>query len=494
MNHRMIFRVLGSLLILEPLMMLPSALISFFNKDDDLYGFLIIMLISGLIGLLLMLIKPNNKTLKVRDGMAIVTFGWLAFSLFGSMPFIISGYIPSFVDAFFESVSGFTTTGASILKDIEALPKGLLFWRSFTHWIGGMGILVFTVALLPKFGAGGFQIFKAESPGPETDKIVPRINTTAKILYIAYIVLTISQIFLLVFAGMSWYDACVHTFGTMGTGGFSNKNLSIAAYESSAIHIIISIFMVLAGVNFSLYYCFYQRKWSQIISDIELKAYLGIIMFCTIVIAFNISGGYDKVTLAVRDAFFQVAAIITTTGYATVDFNVWPTLSKVILFFLMFIGGSAGSTGGAIKVIRVVTVSKLISREVSRIFHPRAVIPIKIGKKMMPSNVVNSIASFVTLYILIYIIGVLLISLEGLDFETTITSVAATLGNIGPGLALVGPRGNYSEFSDFSKIVFSVLMLLGRLELFTVLALLTPRLWVKDIDKQLVRFKKRLKA
>jgi len=490
MNHRMIFRVLGSLLILEPLMMLPSALISLFRKDDDFIGFLSVMIISGLIGLLLMQIKPNNKTLRVRDGMAIVTFGWLAFSFFGCMPFFISGYIPSFVDAFFESVSGFTTTGASILVDIERLPMGLLFWRSFTHWIGGMGILVFTVALLPKFGAGGFQIFKAESPGPETDKIVPKINTTAKILYVTYIVLTVAEILLLELAGMSLFDACIHTFGTMGTGGFSNKNLSIAAYESSWIHIIISVFMVLAGVNFSLYYLFYQRKWSQFLSDTELKAYLGIIAFCTVAITFNISAGYERQTTALRDAFFQVASIITTTGYATVDFNLWPTLSKVILFFLMFVGGSAGSTGGAIKVIRVVTVSKLISREVSRIFHPRAVIPIKIGRKMMPSNVVNSIASFVTLYILIYVVGVLLISLEGLDFETTLTSVAATLGNIGPGLAMVGPRGNFSQFSDFSKIVFSVLMLLGRLELFTILALLTPRLWAKNVRKQFMKLTK----
>jgi trk system potassium uptake protein TrkH len=480
MNYRIVSKIIGVLLMLEALMMVPSLIISIIYKEHDSVVFAMIIPLIALVGFLLSKIQCETKLIKVREGFAIVAFGWVVFSLFGSLPFYLSGSIPSFIDAYFETVSGFTTTGASILTEIESLPKGVLFWRSFTHWNGGMGILVFTVALLPKFGVGGFQIFKAESPGPVVDKIAPRINDYAKILYKTYIFITVLQISLLWFAGMNLYDAAVHTFGTVGTGGFSTKNMSVGAYDSPLIQMIIAVFMVVAGVNFSLYYALYQGKWSMVVKDRELRLYLGIVTVATVLITLNITPLYGNIFESGKDAFFQVGSIISTTGYATADFNLWPTFSKAMLMILMFIGGCAGSTSGSVKTIRILVLFKLIGREISRIFHPRAVIPVKLGRTSLQSNTVNSIVSFFVLYLLLFVTGTLVISLEGLDLESSASAVAATLGNIGPGFGIVGPTGNYSGFSDFSKLFLSFLMLLGRLELFTIIALIEPKRWIEE--------------
>ncbi len=478
MNYSIVAKVIGILLILEAVLMIPSEIIAIYYNQSDEGAFFISILIIVVIGFIMTRVKATNTNIKTKEGLAIVALGWLFTSLFGALPFVISGSIPSYVDAFFETVSGLTTTGATIINNIEALPRGILFWRSFTHWIGGMGILVFTIAILPTIGVGGFRIFKAESPGPVADKIVPRIKDTAKILYITYLSITTIEIILLVFGGMSWYDATLHTFGTVGTGGFSTKNASIGAFDSTYIHIVIAVFMIISGANFSLYFAVYKRKWHDIIANEELRLYLLIIFIATVLIGTNLYfTAYAGGGRSFRDAFFQVSSIITTTGFTTADFDKWTTFSKSILFLLMFIGGSAGSTGGGIKGIRILVLLKLVKREIAKIFHPRAIIPIKIQNKALPRDVNASISSFFVLYISLFVIGTILISLENISLESAASAVAATLGNVGPGFGFVGPSQTYSEFSNFSKVVLSALMLFGRLELFTFIALLVPKNW-----------------
>ena len=478
MNYSIVAKVVGILLLLEAAFMVPAQFISIYYNQSDKGAFFISIVITGVVGLVMTRTKSANQRIKTKEGLAIVSLGWLFTAIFGALPFVISGSIPSFVDAFFETVSGLTTTGATIIKDIEVLPRGILFWRSFTHWIGGMGILVFTLSILPIFGVGGFQIFKAESPGPIADKVVPRIKDTAMILYISYLTITIIEFVLLMFGGMNWYDSLLHTFGTVGTGGFSTKNASIGSYDSTYIHLVVTIFMILSGANFSLYFAIYKGKWRDAMKNEELRFYLSIILVSTLLIGTNLFfTTYEASGISFRDAFFQVGSIITTTGYVTADFDQWPTFSKSILFLLMFIGGSAGSTGGGIKVIRILVLLKFIKREIKKIFHPRALIPIKIQNKSLSTDVNASISSFFTLYFLLFIIGTILISLENIGLESSMSAVAATLGNVGPGFGFVGATQTYSEFSDFSKIVLSALMLFGRLELFTIIALIVPRTW-----------------
>lgn len=481
MNYPIVIKVLGFLLLTEAITMVPSALISLYYGENDLSAFLITIAINFVIGWIMYKIPTPKKSIKARESMCIVSIGWILFSFFGTLPLFLSGSVPSFINGFFEMVSGFTTTGATNIQNIEALPKGILFWRSFSHWIGGMGILVFTIALLPALGVGGFQIFKAESPGPTADRIVPRMKDTAKILYTIYIGLTFIEIILLVLGGMSLYDATLHTFGTVGTGGFSTRNSSVGAYNSTYINIVISIFMILSGVNFSLYYQLIHRRWKDFFKDDELKLYLGVVGVSTVLIAFNLGDFYDNIGNALEHALFQVSSIITTTGYATADFDAWPTFSKVVLFTLMFIGGSAGSTAGGIKNIRIVVLLKLIKREMSMIFHPRAVIPIKLNDKAVSSDIIARIMSFIALYFLIFVISTVIISLEGVDLVTASSAVATCLGNVGPGLALVGPTRTFFEFSGFSKLLLSFLMLLGRLEIFTLLMLFIPKFWKDEI-------------
>ncbi|WP_027623394.1 TrkH family potassium uptake protein [Clostridium lundense] len=485
MNYGIVIKMLGNILEIESLLMVPSLLVALYYNQLDKIPLVISIFITGIIGFIMTKKSYSKKVIKVKEGLAIVTFGWLLASLFGALPFVLSGSIPNWSDAFFETVSGLTTTGATIVNNVEAMPKGILFWRSFTHWIGGMGILVFTVAFSTTIGVGGFQIFKAESPGPITDKIVPRIKDTAKILYTTYFAMTILQIVLLIIGGMSLFEASVHTFGTVGTGGFSTRNASIGAYDNTYIHIVIAVFMVLSGVNFSLYYAIFKGKWKEVLKDEELRLYLGIVSLAVIFIALNINSKiYYNIGLSFRDAFFQVSSIITTTGYATTNFDKWPTFSKGILFMLMFIGGCAGSTAGGIKNIRILVFIKLIKREISKIFHPRAIIPIKNGGKVVPNDTVASITSFFVLYIMIFVLGTIVVSLEGVDIESAASSVAATLGNVGPGFGFVGPTRTFSEYSGYSKVLFSAFMLLGRLELFTIIALCSPVNWSNGRKKE----------
>lgn len=482
MNYGIVLKVLGNILVVESLFMMPSLFISLYMGEGDTKAFIITILITGVVGLLLSRHKKDKNTINAKEGLAIVSLGWILMSLLGALPLYLSGSIPTYIDAIFETVSGFTTTGATVIANVEILPKGILFWRSFTHWIGGMGILVFTLALLPALGIGGFQIFKAESPGPVAGKMAPRLRDTAKILYMTYFTMTIIQVILLKIGGMSFFESFIYTFGTVGTGGLATKNASIGAYNSTYIHLVIGVFMLLSGINFSLYYSAFQGKLKDAIKDEELRLYLFIIFIAVLGIGINLyMTSYSKVGLAFRDAFFQVSSIITTTGYSTANFDIWPSFSKAILILLMFIGGSAGSTSGGMKVIRILVLFKLIKREILKIFHPRAVIPIKINGKVMQNETISGINSFMSLYIIIIALSTVLISLEGVDLLSAFSSVAATLGNIGPGLNLVGPTSTFNGYSQISKAFFSLLMLLGRLELFTIIALLAPRNWRREV-------------
>ncbi|WP_315117317.1 TrkH family potassium uptake protein [uncultured Clostridium sp.] len=480
MNSGMVLKNLGILLICEALIMVPSLFVSIINRGYDIKAFVITIVILLIVGFLAAAVKPKNKNIYARDGFAIVAIGWILISFFGSLPFVISGVTPSFIDGFFEASSGFTTTGASILREIEGLPKGILFWRSFTHWAGGMGVLVMTLAILPSVGKGSLQIMKAESPGPTPGKIVPRLGHTAKILYKIYFCITIIQVVLLILAGMPLYDSLVHTFGTVGTGGFSIKNLSIGAYNNIYIEIIITIFMLACGVNFSLYYQVLKGNVKAIFKDEEFRLYMGIVATSIVLITINIHGNiFKNLGQALRHSSFQVASVITTTGYATTDFNQWPSFSKIILVLLMFVGGSAGSTGGGIKNIRILLLFKAMKREILKIIHPRAVYTVKFGGKSIEEETLTEILAFFFMYIFIFIIALLIISLEGKDLLTSFTSVAATLGNIGPGLGMVGPMGNFSQFSNLSKIVLSLCMIIGRLEIYPMLLLIFPTFWKK---------------
>ncbi len=482
MNKKIIAKVLGYLLLIIALGMVAPFLIAVITKGSDTVPFLISILITSIVGFLLTRIESKQTRIRTKDGLTIVTLGWLLASIFGALPFFLSGSIPSFVDAVFETVSGFTTTGATILDDIEVLPKGILFWRSFTHWIGGMGILVVAVAVLPMMGSGGFYVFKAESPGPVADKIVPRIKDTAKILYSAYIVISLIEFILLLFGGMSMYESAIHTFGTLGTGGFSTKNGSIGAFDSSYIFIVISIFMMMSGMNFSLYYDLFKGKWREVIKNSELRVYVGIILVAVLAITIDMRFNlYSTLFESFKHSFFQVTSIITTTGYTTFDYEKWTSFSQGILFLLMFVGGSAGSTGGSIKVIRILVLVKVIKREVTKILHPRAIVSVKVGKKAVPEDTLLNISGFFILYLVIFALGSLVLLLEDISLISSMSAVAATLGNIGPGFDFVGPTHTYSQFSDFSKILLSFFMLLGRLELFTVIALLSPKFWKHEL-------------
>lgn len=481
MNYGIVLRVLGILLIIEGFLMIPSLLISFYSQGPDLKAFAIGILLAFFLGIILSRKKAKNPSISPREGLAIVSFGWIFASLIGAIPLYISQATPTYIEAFFEIVSGFTTTGASVISNVEALPKGILFWRSFTHWIGGMGILVFTVALLPALGIGGFQIFKAESPGPIANKVAPRIRDTAKILYSTYFIITIIQVILLLFGGMSIFESLTHSFGTVGTGGFGIRNSSLGSY-SSYIQMVVGVFMILSGVNFSLYYSLFKGNPKDAWYNEELRLYLAIILFATIGISFNLYlTNYSSFGISARDSFFQVGSIITTTGYSTADFDLWPDFSKGILLLLMFIGGSAGSTAGGMKVIRILIMFKLIRREITKIFHPRAIILLKNDDKVISNEVVAGIYSFIALYLVIFALGTLLVSLEGVNLESAASSVIATLSNIGPGLGFVGPTRSFAGYSQATKLLLSFFMLLGRLEFFTIIALFAPRTWRGEI-------------
>ena len=431
-----------------------------------------------LIGKLLSRKRPSPFELYTREGFAVVALGWLILSMFGALPFVITGDIPSYIDALFETISGFTTTGASILSNVEALSHANLFWRSFTHWIGGMGVFVFIMAILPLMGGTTMNLMRAESPGPSVGKLAPRVKDTAKILYQIYIGITLAEMIVLCCCGMEFFDSITTTFGTVGTGGFGIRSDSIAGY-SPLIQNIVTLFMILSGINYTAYFCLLSKQFKEAFSIDEVKWYLLIIFASVGIISWNIHGMYSTIGETVRHAFFQVGSIITTTGFATVDFNAWPELSKTILVLLMFIGACAGSTGGGIKVSRIIILFKAAHKELSTMIHPRLVKKTKMDGHVISHETLRSTNAFIAVYLIILFASVLLISVDNYDFTTNFTAVAATLNNIGPGLELVGPTQNFALFSPFSKCILMFDMLAGRLELFPMLIILLPSCWKK---------------
>jgi len=479
MNYKMIAYVLGFVLKIEAAFMTLALIVALYYKENSAWAIAITMAVTLAVGFLLGSVKLKNKVIHAKEGLVTVALSWIVMSLLGTLPFYISGTIPSYLDGFFEVVSGFTTTGASILTDIESLPKGILFWRSFTHWLGGMGILVFVLAILPMTSGHSLHLMRAESPGPETGKLVPNMAKTAKILYTIYFLMTVVEIVLLMVAGMDLYDAAVHAFGTAGTGGFSVRNASIAAYDSVAVDSIITVFMILFGVNFSLYYLILAKNFMQAVRSEELRIYLITIIASMTIITFNILPMYPSITEALRFSSFQVGSIITTTGYATANTDLWPQLSKTILILLMFFGASAGSTGGGLKAVRVLLLFKIARRDLNKILHPNTVKIVKLDRKRVSEDTVSSVKSFFFVYLVITALSVLLVSFDGFDIETTSTAVFACINNIGPGFGMVGATGNYSEFSDFSKIILAFNMLVGRLEVYPMILMFVPSVWRK---------------
>ena len=481
MQLKSVLNVLSALMIVLAISLVPPTIISYFYEKTDLNAFLTTIFISTVSGLLLYFAtRAYRRELRAKDGFVIVTLGWILFSALGALPFFLSGFIPSYTDAFFETMSGFTTTGATILSNIEGLPHGLLFWRSLTHWLGGMGIILLSLAILPLLGVGGMQLFKAEVPGPTPDKLTPRIKHTAELLWGVYLLLTVLEILLLMGGGMCWFDSVCHTFGTMATGGFSTKNTSIAYFHSGYIDYVITLFMILAGMNFSLHYRALRGKPLIYFKDRETLFYFSIIAATTIFIAISIyQQTHEGVELSFRHAVFQVASIITTTGYGTADYEQWSTTSRMLLFILMFLGGCAGSTGGGLKIIRTLILIKFSMNEIKKLVHPQAVLPVRIGNRIVSRDIISNVAGFYLFYISIFVTGVLFLNVVGLNFETSLGGVAATLGNIGPGLGELGPTDNYGFLPVAAKWFLSFLMLVGRLEIYTVLILFTPAFWKK---------------
>ena len=477
MNYRMTTFIIGKMLGVEGALLLLPAAVAFLYGEKSGLSFLMVSAVLLIIFLIFGRKKPGNKLIYGKEGLVIVGSAWILWSLFGALPFFISGCIPNYLDAFFETVSGFTTTGSTILTNIEALPMGMAFWRSLTHWIGGMGVLVFVMMLTSLDDESSMHLMRAEVPGPEADKLVPKARSTAKILYSMYFVLTAAEVVFLLFGGMSFYDALIHSFSTAGTGGFSNRNASIAYYDSAYIDGVITVFMILFGVNFNIYFLLRLKNWKAALKNEELRGYLGIILASMAVITLNIMGMYGNILHAFRYASFQVGAIITTTGFCTANFDQWPELSKVILLGLMVIGACAGSTGGGIKVSRFLILMKSVKQEIRRMLHPKSVTIVQINGKKVGRDTMHGVYIYFICYILILMLSVLLVSINNYDFTTTFSSVLTTLNNVGPGLAQVGPIENFSGFSPLSKIVFCLDMLIGRLEIFPYLLLLSPDLW-----------------
>ncbi|GAB1475446.1 TrkH family potassium uptake protein [Bacillota bacterium] len=478
MNHKLVFKNLGYVLVCEACLMLIPLATAVIYRGKDISSFTLSIIITAVAGAALVLIRTDNKTVHPKEGVAIVSISWVLISLFGALPFYISGTIPNFIDCLFETVSGFTTTGATILTEIESLEKGILLWRSFTHWIGGLGVLVFFLAILPKTEATSLNIMNVESTGPKKDKMLPRTGQVAKVLYLLYSALTIVLVVLLLAGGMPLFDAFIHAFGTAGTGGFSNKNISVGFYESAYINIVLSVFMLMFGTNLSLVYFAVKGNVKSLFTDSEFRFYVSVVGLATISIAFSIYGTHFRTfSEALMHAFFQVASIITTTGYATTDFNHWSYFCKMILLLLMFVGGCAGSTAGGLKNIRILLLLKTALRDLAKIIHPKAVKTVKINGKNVEEGVLSAVSLFFFAYIFIFFLTSLVLTLEGHDFEIAFSAAATCISNVGPGFGAVGPMGNFSIMSDKATILLTLNMLIGRLEIFPILMLLVPSFW-----------------
>lgn len=481
MNKRSIIYILGWVLIVEAVAMQIGTITSLIYGEKEAWYFVLTGVVSAILGVLAIKVKkPKNMVLYQKAGFASTALSWILLSLVGCMPFWLSGEIPSFIDAFYETVSGITTTGATILNDVEALSKGMLMWRSFLHWLGGMGVIVFLLAIIPKLG-GQQNIFlmKAESPGPIIGKAVPRMRNYATMLYGIYITLTALEFILLLFGGLNVFEAINTSFSTAGTGGFGIYNSNAAAFESYYVQMVIAVFMLLFGINFSVYLCLIARKFKQSLKFEELWIYLGIVAVSTAIIAFNISSIYKPYD-AFHQSFFYVTSIISTTGFGLTDVNKWPELSKTVIIILTFIGASAGSTGGGFKISRIILLFKEVRKEFSLLVHPRNVKLVKMDGKTVNHDIMRTTSMYLVLYIGVFAISFLLVSIDNMDFTTSFTAVAANLNNTGPGLGAVGPVGNYADFSILSKIVFIFDMLAGRLELYPLLLLFAPSAWKKS--------------
>lgn len=478
-NPKTAIRILGMLLIVEGFFMWLSIPVTLIYKEGEVLHFFTAGAITALAGFIgYFSTRKAHLEVTKRDGYVIVTSGWLFFSFFGTLPFLLTGAIPDFTNAFFETISGFTTTGASILDNIEELSHGVLFWRSLTQWLGGMGIIVLTLVVLPVLGIGGMQLFAAEVPGPTPDKLHPRVKETAKRLWSIYLIFTAAEILLLWIGPMNLFDAICHSFTTMATGGYSTKQASIAYWNSPYVHYVIIVFMFLAGTNFTLSYFGFHLRFRKIFRNEEFKYYLGFVVVFSLVIAAGLYlNGNAGIEASLRNAMFQVVSILTTTGYATDDYLLWTPVLTMLILILMFVGGSAGSTGGGPKVMRIMILIKNSTQELKRLIHPNAVIPVRMNKNAVESEIVTNVLAFLAFYAMIAISSMVVMSALGNDFETSIGAVAATLGNIGPGIGNVGPADNFNHIAVAGKWFLSFLMLVGRLELFTVLVLFSPAFW-----------------
>lgn len=476
MNYSMVLYILGYMLKFESAFLMLPVLVGIIYKEDASLSYLVVAAVCLILGLLLTRKRPASPSLYTREGFVTVALSWIVMSIFGAIPFTLTGDIPSYINALFETISGFTTTGASILNDVEVLTHASLFWRSFTHWIGGMGVFVFIMAILPLMGGSTMNLMKAESPGPSVSKLVPHVKDTAKILYGMYITITLCEIILLCVFGMPLFDSLCTSFGTVGTGGFGIKNSSIAGYAPS-LQIIVTIFMILSGINYTFYFFILSRKIGDAFHIEEVRWYLLLILAAAGAIIYDIRHLYPTIGEAARHAFFQVGSIITTTGYATADFDLWPSMSKTILVTLMFIGACAGSTGGGMKVSRLVILFKTIKKELSLIIHPREIRKIRVDGHVVEHSILRSTNVFLVIYFVLLLSSTLLISVDEFDFTTNFTAVVSALNNIGPGLNHVGPTQNFSTFSAFSKFVLMFDMLAGRLELFPMMILFMPSTW-----------------
>ncbi len=479
MNRKMVFYTTGQMILVEAFLLLLPAAVSLIYRESCVYSFLIAIGIAAGIGLSLVAFsKPQAHIIYAREGFLTVALAWTSLSAIGALPFYISGEIGSYIDAFFETVSGFTTTGASILTNVEEMSRGLLFWRSFTHWVGGMGVLVFVMAVLPNISDRSIHIMRAEMPGPIVGKLVPRAKDTAKILYLIYVVMTLLQVAFLLFGGMGLFESFIHAFGTAGTGGFGIKADSVASY-SPYIQWVITVFMLIFGINFNLYYLALARKAGSALRSTELWVYLAIVSISTAAITVNLMPYMKGVGDSLRAAAFQVSSLITTTGYSTADFNLWPGFSKGILLLLMFIGGCAGSTAGGLKVSRVVILFKMIRSEIKRMIHPRSVRSVRFEDKQLEENTLNSVGMYFAIYMICLLSVFLLLSIEPFDFETNFSAAVSCFNNVGPAFGAAGPMSSYAAYSPLSKLALSFAMLLGRLEIFPLIIALSPSTWLK---------------